>query len=482
MSALELFEIQKTFSGERVLDRVSIGFERGKIHALLGENGAGKTTLVRIATGLIRPDGGRILRDGRAVVLRSVRDAERIGIGMVHQHFTLVGALTVADNLFLPRGPSWFTARKLQSKAHQILSRHGIDLDPATRVDDLSVGERQRIEVVRALERATSVLILDEPTAVLAPTEVEALFSHLERLRSLGLAIVLITHRLPEVRAVADHVTVLRAGRIVLSRPAPLVDDSVLATSLTGVSRVFPESGAVLPGAVLPLSASRVRVRALAGERFGPIDLDLPDGTITAIAGVAGNGQTELVETLVGLRRRSSGDMVIDADEIGFLSGDRHGTALALNLSVGENVLLKRPLLEGIWWPPRRVESLSRPLLERFRVLARSPAQPMGELSGGNQQKVIAARELSFRPPVVIAENPTRGLDLSATAQIREELRAAARRGAAVLLCSTDLDEVAELADRILVAERGRLHPTSRDLGEISRRMTGLDLASGAGS
>ena len=467
---LEFRGIGKRFGGVPALAGVDLALARGEIHALLGENGAGKTTLVRTAIGLVRPDSGALLVDGRAVALPDPAAAARHGIGMVHQHFTLAPGLTVAENLLLGTAPALFTRRALERRARAALLRHGVTLDPARRVRELAVGERQHLEIAKALERGGRVLILDEPTAVLAPAEADALFERLEALRAAGRAVLLITHRLDEVLQVAQRVTVLRAGRVVLAAARADVSAATLTEALFGggLERPPARRGAAATGATV------LRARTLSGPGFGPVDLELRAGECVLIAGVDGHGQGELIETLVGLRRPAGGRLERPRRGIAFVSGDRHATGLALDLSVAENVALRPGLLPRPWYSRRELAAAVAPALARFDVRREDPWQPARSLSGGNQQRVVLARELAAAPALVLAENPTRGLDLRSARLVRGELRAAVAGGAAALVATTDLDEALELADRLLVAHRGRLHPCDVSRTAVARTLAGL--------
>ncbi len=457
--ALEFHRIVKRFGGRAALAEVDLALRAGEIHALLGENGAGKTTLVRCALGLTAPDAGRLLVDGRAVSIPDPAAAAALGIGLVQQHFALAEGLTVAENLLLDRAgaPRFFARRTLAARARERLARHGFELDPERRVADLSVGEKQRVEIVKALEAGARVLILDEPTAVLAPSEVGALLERLRALARSGRAVLLISHKLDEVLTVADRVTVLRAGRVVLAAPRAEIDAARLTRALFGDA---PDDAPAAPHEAAA-GPPVLTATGLAGPGFGPVDLEVRKGECVALFGVDGHGQGELLETLIGLRPARAGRVDRPARGVAFVSGDRHGSGLALDLPLAENLALRRELLPAATFGRAALAAAATPRLAEFAVQSDGPWQVARRLSGGNQQKVVLARELSIGPALVLAENPTRGLDARATAFVHARLRSVARE-AAVLVATTDLDEAVVLADRLLVVHRGRLHATER--------------------
>jgi simple sugar transport system ATP-binding protein len=457
--ALEFDRIGKRFGGRAVLADVDLALRAGEIHALLGENGAGKTTLVRCALGLTAPDEGRLLVDGRAVAIPDPAAAAALGIGLVQQHFALAEGMTVAENLLLDRAgaPRLFARSTLAARARERLARHGFTLDPERRVAGLSVGEKQRVEIVKALEAGARVLILDEPTAVLAPSEVGALLERLRALARSGRAVLLISHKLDEVLTVADRVTVLRAGRVVLAAPRAEVDAARLTRALFGDA---PDGAPAAPRAAATGSPV-LTATGLAGPGFGPVDLEVRRGECVALFGVDGHGQGELLETLIGLRPARAGRVDRPARGVAFVSGDRHGSGLALDLPLAENLALRRELLPAATFGRAALAAAATPRLAEFAVQSDGPWQVARRLSGGNQQKVVLARELSISPSLVLAENPTRGLDARATAFVHARLLEVAR-DAAVLVATTDLDEAVALGDRLLVVHRGRLLVTER--------------------
>ena len=486
--ALELAGVVKRFGAHTVLDGIDLALAPGEVHALLGENGAGKTTLVRIALGLVRADAGTLRCDGREVTIADPADAAALGIGMVHQHFTLAPGLTVAENLALADPPPFWTRRSLEAATAKTLSIHGFGagsdhdpgsgsgLDPARRVATLSTGEKQRLEIAKALAVARRVLILDEPTAVLTPAETDALYAQLEQLRQRGLALLLITHRLDEVLAVAQRVTVLRNGKVALAAARADIDAAKLTRALFGSDEIGErdEQRVVAPRNESTPAAEVAVARALVGPRFGPLDLTLRAGECSVLFGIDGHGQGELIETLAGARRPTSGTLRIPRDALAYVGGDRHATGLALDLSLAENLALKRGALPRPWYRRAELAAAAEPLLARFDVRCDGPWQSARSLSGGNQQKVVLARELAHEPALILAENPTRGLDRRATLFVQEELRAAVARGAAALVATSDLDEALALAGPLFVIERGRIAPCRADRHAVADALAAL--------
>jgi simple sugar transport system ATP-binding protein len=472
--AVRLRGITKRFGDLVANDRIDLDVARGEVHALLGENGAGKTTLMRILYGLTHPASGTIEVAGRPVTIASPRDAIAAGIGMVTQHFSLVRPMTVAENIALGRsGGLRLDLDAARARVRDVGTAFGISVDPDATVGELSIGEQQRVEIAKALARDCRVLILDEPTAVLVPQEVEALFGSLRRLVADGLAIVFISHKLGEVRAISDRVSVLRGGVLVGAAPGD-TDERELARMMVG----RPTFGTVRTTGTDPVASSppvlQVDGLAATGHHGLPslagIDLTVAPGEIVGIAGVSGNGQSELVEILSGMRRPSAGRVVVgDVDVtgadptavmaagVGRIPEDRHAS-LVLDLSVALNLILERiddfrapgGLDEG------RIESHARELIARFAIRAR-PGDRVGTLSGGNIQKVLLARVLSREPRLIVISQPTRGLDVGATEYVRGEIIARRAAGAAILLVSEDLDELLALADRLVVLYEGRI-------------------------
>jgi simple sugar transport system ATP-binding protein len=461
VTAVALGDVRKRFGAVAALDGASLELAPGEIHALLGENGAGKTTLVRVLAGLVRPDSGEILLDGRRVELWSPRRARELGIGLVPQHAALVPALSVSENLVLGEaGGIVLGAAARRARAREMLATAALELDPDTPAAALAVSQQQRLEIARVLSRGARVLVLDEPTAVLAPAEVDDLLALLVRLRADGRTIVFISHKLQEITQVCDRVSVLRRGRRVATQPVAGASAAELGRLMVGDA--LPPPGRAPDTEPGPLA---LRLRGLTAPGLGPLDLELRAGELVALAGVEGNGQQPLEEILAGVRTPTQGSVELLRPPLALVSADRQRTGLALELSAEENLVLAEaarggapPVFRSGWMFPGVLRAEARAAFERFAVVG-SPGSPARAFSGGNQQKLCVARALRARPRVLVAVNPTRGLDVGATAAVREELRAQARTGAAVLLVSTDLDEVLELGQRVAVLFRGALLP-----------------------
>ena len=494
---------------------MDLALHPGQIRALLGENGAGKTTLLGVLFGLVRPDAGEVRIGGKPARVRSAAHALSLGVGLVHQHFALAPSLTVAENveLGLPSGPGLsrffprrFDRRAAEARTAELAARTGLVVDPRARTGDLPLGIRQRVEILKVLRRDARVLLLDEPTAVLAPLEVDQLFDVLARLRDEGRSILIITHKLHEVGKLADRVTVLRRGRVVAAdldaRTTPRDRLASLMVGAEAAATLHAEPAgaepARPPAAGKPALALRgVSVPAAEGrEALRELTLEVHAGEIVGIVGVAGNGQEALFELATGLRAPASGTIELAGEiarpeprafaaaGVAAIPADRHALALVPSFSVAENLALKDLATgrrhEGVgplgWVRWSRLRASARVQLERFDVRPPDPGRLAGELSGGNQQKVVLARELAGLRPVVVALDPSRGLDVRAAAFVARELRAARERGAAVLLVSTDLDEVASLATRAFALHAGRLVAGSRerpDRDELGRLMLG---------
>ncbi len=471
MLAIQMQGIVKRFGSLLANDHVHFELAEGEIHALLGENGAGKTTLMRILYGLYRPDEGEIRVKGQSVVIRSPKDAIQAGIGMVTQHFTLVPTLTVAENVVLGGAGALLDPRRMQADVRAASQRYGIPVKPDALVRQLSVGEQQRVEILKALARNARVLILDEPTAVLVPQEVEVLFEALNRLRKEGLSVIFISHKLYEVMAVCDRITVLRDGRLVGTVEKSATNQTDLARMMVGrESFGVARQGERAQGEVL-LRIENLSARGKKGlTALDNISLEVQAGEILGIAGVSGNGQSELSQVLEGMLKPSSGKVSVGGKDVtaaspgalaeagvGRIPEDRHASVVA-ELSVAENLVLDQleAFTRGGSLDRAAIRKNAEKLIGEYQIKA-GPDDHTRTLSGGNMQKVLLARSLSRSPRVVIAAEPTRGLDVGATDYVRARLLEQRSRGAAVLLISEDLDEILALADRIAVIYEGRI-------------------------
>ena len=497
---ISLRHIHKRFGAVIALDDVSLDIGTGEVLALVGENGAGKSTLMNVLYGLYQADAGEILVDGKPVRLRNPKDAIARGIGMVHQHFMLVPTLTVAENVVLGREPSRWGRMDLERACEEVAAtceRFGFKLDPRAQVDTLSVGSQQKVEIVKALHRGAQVLILDEPTAVLTPQEADDLFRVARQLAAGGRTVVFISHKLREVLSVAERVAVMRRGRLVAEVRAANTRPEELAALMVGESRIpTAEAQAYHPpqGERL-LEAQELRARGADGRpALRGVSLEVHAGEIVGIAGVDGNGQRELAEVLTGLRPLDGGggsllgEPLVDLTPaearrrgVGHVPEDRLWRAVVKAMTVEENVALGRqaqaPFAKGprVDFEGRRERT--RALLKAYDVRPPDPEVPLQALSGGNQQKVVVARELDAQPRLLVVVQPTRGLDIGAVAQVQARLREARARGAGVVLVSLDLEEVLALSDRIYVFFEGRITGAFTrpefDEREIGRRMLG---------
>jgi general nucleoside transport system ATP-binding protein len=485
--ALALQGIDKRFGATRALTSASLQVRPGTVHALLGENGAGKSTLMRITYGLERPDAGTIHVRGVSVRLNRPADAIALGIGMVHQHFTLVPVMTVAENVALG-GHGMLDIRRTIAGLHELSERTGFTLDPHVRVEALSVAAQQRVEIAKALTRDARLLVLDEPTAVLPPSESATLLRWLRSFANEGNAVVLITHKLGEALSVADDVTVLRRGRTVLSAPAAQVSAASLTDAMIG-SADAEEVGirspddrleGLAPAQSAVFRANRVTlVDATGVVRVRDASFVIGAGEIVGIAGVEGAGQRELLRALAGRLPVASGTLE-RPEVVGFVPEDRHRDAVLLDRPLVENVALRGAgVRQGVIdWSmlADRTESLMR----AFDVRAAGSHASMRTVSGGNQQKLVLARELAddmgTGPYAIVAENPTRGLDVRATAEIHDRLRRERDGGAAVAIYSSDIDEILLLADRVLVVYAGTVRESVVDRDTVGRMMLGADI------
>lgn len=451
---LNVERVSKSFGPVRALKDVSVEFLPGEVHAVLGENGAGKSTLMSVIAGFVSPDSGSVAIGGRTIPFGRPHDVKALGIKMVHQHFMLVGALSNAENFALGTLDSLsgqLDTAEVSQRLDKSAKELGWSIDPGVRTESMPVGAQQRLEIVKALAGDARVLILDEPTAVLSPGEVEDLFRVLRRLRDEGRCVILIAHKLSEVLSVADRVTVLRRGALVATAPVVDVDETTLATWMVGELPNRSDHPGATKGEPL-LSVRDLHVRAERGEdAVRGVTFEVRAGEVLGIGGVDGNGQIELVECLAGVRSHAGS---IDArGAIGYIPQDRHGHGLALDMSVLDNFLIGVPFIAR-----RQLTERTKKLVEDFEIKVGSLDDPVRSLSGGNQQKLVVSRVLSQSPRVIVAHNPTRGLDVRATAYVQARLMQAAREGACVVVVSTDLDELASVATRTLFIKRGELY------------------------
>jgi simple sugar transport system ATP-binding protein len=493
---LELRGITKRFGSLVANDQIDLTVEPGEIHCLLGENGAGKSTLMNVLYGLLQPDEGEIVVDGTPTRFAGPGDAVAAGIGMVHQHFMLVPVFTVAENLMLgyefTRGPGLLDHAQARAQVRDLSARFGFDIDPDAMVEDIPVGAQQRVEIIKALARDARVLILDEPTAVLTPQETDELMRIMRELADAGTSIVFITHKLREVRVVADRITVIRRGAVVgLARPDST--EAELASLMVGrpveltVAKQAREPGEVV------LDVANLSVVTDMGHRVvDDVSMQVRSGELVAIAGVQGNGQTELVEAIMGLSPwQLSGEVSLFGeslvgrsahailDRVGYVPEDRSTDGLVTTFTVADNLVLDqvdRPPYSRVGvLRPRVITETARRLVDQFDIRTQGVEYPASSLSGGNQQKLVMARALSRPLSLLVAAQPTRGVDVGSIEFLHERLVRERDIGTAVLIVSTELDEVAALADRIVVMYRGRVVGVVGS--EVSRHVLGLMMA-----
>ena len=495
---LELHGITKRFPGVVADENVDFDLQRGEVHALLGENGAGKSTLMNVVYGLYKPDEGEMYVKGSRVSFTSAKDAIDAGIGMVHQHFMLIPVMTVAENIVLAQEPTragvFLDFDAARERVRELSETFRFAIDPDARVENISVGQQQRVEILKALYRRADILILDEPTAVLTPQEAQELFGILRSLVAEGMSVIFISHKLNEVLELADRITVLRRGKKIDTIPRAGATEEGLARMMVGrevllrVDKPPPNTGDAL---------LEVRDLNVNDERGLPavrgVSFEVKAGEIVGIAGVEGNGQSELIEAITGLRRAESGEVVVGGRVIshagarkmldagvGHIPEDRQRRGLVLEFTIAENIALhdynKPPDSRHGWLFPRRLIERARRLIREFDVRGGGPATRASALSGGNQQKLVAAREVERDPKVLVAAQPTRGLDVGAIEYLHRRLVEERDEGRAILLLSLELDEVLSLSDRILVMYEGRVvaeHGAEASEEEIGIEMLG---------
>ncbi|HCG67117.1 MAG TPA: heme ABC transporter ATP-binding protein [Clostridiales bacterium] len=497
---IEMRGITKEFPGVRANDNITLGLRRGEIHALLGENGAGKSTLMSVLFGLYQPDEGEILKNGEPVKINDPNDAAALGIGMVHQHFKLVEVFTVLDNIILGSEPTklgFLSKREARERIISLSKAYGLNVDPDAKVEDITVGMQQRTEILKMLFRDNEILIFDEPTAVLTPQEIEELITIMKGLAAEGKSILFITHKLNEIMAAADRCTVLRKGRCVGTVDISATTKEELSEMMVGREVKFEvDKSPAVPGeTVLKAEGLRVRSRLHKKDAVRGVSFDVRAGEIVCIAGIDGNGQTELVHALTGLERLDAGRIFLCGEDvthksiryknthgISHIPEDRHKHGLILDYTLGQNLVLQRyfePQFQRYGFiRSDEVKEYADRLIDQYDVRAgQGDATAVRSMSGGNQQKAIIARELDRRHRLLIAVQPTRGLDVGAIEYIHRQIVRSRDEGAAVLLVSLELDEVMNVSDRILVMYEGEitgeLDPKRTTVKELGLYMSG---------
>ena len=498
-NVIEMREITKIFGEFVANDKINLELRKGEIHALLGENGAGKSTLMNMLAGLLEPTSGEIVVNGKSEKLDSPSKAASLGIGMVHQHFMLVEAFTVAENIILGSevtNKGVLDLKKANADILELSERYGLAVNPTAKVEDISVGAQQRVEILKTLYRGADILIFDEPTAVLTPAEILELMDIMKTLVKEGKSIILITHKLDEIRAVADRVTVIRRGKSIQTVSIEGATNKDLAEMMVGRSVSFvTEKEEAQPKEVV-LQISDLVVNENRGvPAVKELSLDVRAGEIVGIAGIDGNGQSELIQAITGLRKVKSGSIKIKGQEVVGLSPrkitemnvshvpeDRHRDGLVLEMMLSENIALqtyyKEPLSKNGALNYNQINSYARKLMEEFDVRAANEIVPASALSGGNQQKAIIAREVDRNPDLLIVSQPTRGLDVGAIEYIHKRLIGERDKGKAVLVVSFELDEILNLSDRIAVIHDGKIQGIVKP-SETNKQELGILMAGG---
>lgn len=495
---LELRGITKRFGSLVANDSVNLTVEPGQIHCLLGENGAGKSTLMNVLYGLYQADEGQILLDGKAAKFAGPGDAMTAGIGMVHQHFMLIPVFTVAENVVLGHEPTkaagWLDLAAARAKVKEVSDRFGFDVDPDALVGDLPVGVQQRVEIIKALIGDAQVLVFDEPTAVLTPQETDELMVIMKQLRDSGRGIVFITHKLREVREAADKITVMRLGKVV-GEAKPTDSAEEMASLMVGRQVDLDVSKAPATPGPVALQVRNLSVWDHAGSKvLDDVSLDIHAGEILVIAGVQGNGQTELTEAILGTQPKTAGSILLAGTELsgksvkqrldaglGFVPEDRTEDGLVADFTIAENLMLNRsdrpPFAKRGVLQLGFLKQFAQDKIKEFDVRSQGIETRAGQLSGGNQQKVVLARELSRNLSLLVASQPTRGLDVGSIEFVHEQIVAARDAGTPVLIVATELDEATQLADRIAVMYRGRIVgivPPTTDRAVLGKMMAGI--------
>lgn len=503
-NVIEMREITKIFGEFVANDKINLQLRRGEIHALLGENGAGKSTLMNMLAGLLEPTSGEIAVNGQVVKLDSPSKAASLGIGMVHQHFMLVEAFTVAENIILGSETTKYGVldiKKATQEIKDLSEKYGLAVDPSAKVEDISVGAQQRVEILKTLYRGADILIFDEPTAVLTPAEIDELMTIMKNLVKEGKSIILITHKLDEIRAVSDRVTVIRRGKSIETVEIAGATNQDLAEMMVGRSVSFTTDKKASDPKEVVLSIKDLVVNENRGvPAVKELSLDVRAGEIVGIAGIDGNGQSELIQAITGLRKVKSGSITIKGQEVVGLSPrkitemqvshvpeDRHRDGLVLDMTISENIALqtyyKEPLSKNGILNYNNIHNYARKLMDEFDVRAASEYVHASALSGGNQQKAIIAREVDRDPDLLIVSQPTRGLDVGAIEYIHKRLISERDKGKAVLVVSFELDEILNVSDRIAVIHDGKIQgivtPADTNKQELGILMAGGELKKG---
>jgi general nucleoside transport system ATP-binding protein len=503
-SLVDMYGITVRFGAVLANDQVDFSIARGEVVAILGENGAGKSTLMNVLVGLVQPQAGEIQLEGHPVTISSPVRAMQLGIGMVHQHFALIPTLTVVQNICIGLRSAGFpfpNLRRVAAEVRDLAHQYQLHVDPDARVDQLSVGEQQRVEIVKALYRGAELLILDEPTAVLTPQETEGLFAVIRRLAAQGKSVIFISHKLNEVLAISDRVIVMRQGRRVAERTTATTTTEELVQLMVGREVLLPEQPQDEPSLITHLSTPVLAIQGLryVDERgvvaLHGVDLTVEPGEIHGIAGVDGNGQNELIHLLAGLITPNAGKVIINGKDltraypgqridagVAHVPADRHHVGLALDMSIADNMVLATydhpPFSYGGVLNRGAAQRFAQDLVSAYDIRCHSVQQLTGTLSGGNQQKVVLAREMSRDPLLILANQPTRGLDVGAIEYVYNQLLEARRQGSAVLLVSTEMEELLALADRISVIYAGEIMGTL-PRQQATRAQLGLMMAGG---
>lgn len=494
MFAIEMQNITKSFGGTfKANDSINFKVQKGEIHALVGENGAGKSTLMKILYGMYHPDSGKILLNGKEEKIISPLKAISLGIGMVHQHFMLVETLTALENIILGAETTnsfgFINYSNAKTNLNSLTKSFNINIDLNAKVETLPVGIQQKIEILKLLYRNADILILDEPTAVLTPQETDELFSTLKELKSKGKTIILITHKLGEVLSVSDNVTVLRHGKVTGNVTTSEINRDELAKMIIGGEMTLTEKENKTISEEIILSVRNLTVlNNRKTEAVKDVSFDIKSGEILGLAGVEGNGQTELIEAINGLRKFKSGkitvrnEVVTDKTSIAHIPADRHKHGIVMDYSISENVILGRENEPSFSSPlklnQKKISEFSEKLVKDYDVRIQSINQPIKGLSGGNQQKIVAAREMTKQTDLIIASHPSRGLDIKATEFVHTELKKESLKGKAVLVVSSDLNELLKLCDKIIVIYNGEINAvldrSKTNENEIGLYMMGL--------